>query len=97
MVRNDGTVRHETKLYQILNAARSLKEVVVQERMDGKIYLVQDGKELAYRELKEPPKQKEPQPKAAAKQKPNIPVMSHPWKGPSYQQAQTRKALAAVA
>ena len=97
VVRNDGTVRHETKLYQILDAAKSLKEVVVQERIDGKIYLAHDGKELAHREVKEPAKQKEPPPKkAAAKQKPNLPAMSHPWKGPSYREAQTRKALAAA-
>jgi len=98
VVRNDGTVRHETKLYQILNPSKHLKEVTVQERIDGKIYMVWEGKDLAYRELKEAPRQNEAKPnKAGSKQKPNIPAMSHPWKVPSYRAAQTRKALAAVA
>ncbi len=80
-VRNDATIRHERKLYQILDTAKSLKEVVVQERMDGKIYLVDDGTDLAYRELKEPPKRIQEKPKkAAAKPKPNIPSLYHPWK-----------------
>ena len=73
VVRNDNTVRYETKLYQLLNlSAKSLKQVTVQERIDGKIYIVSEGKDLSYRELQEPPKHKETKPKkkAAPKQKP---------------------------
>ena len=58
VVRNDNTIQHETKLYQLLNLEKSkhLKEAVVQERIDGKIYMTNEDQDLAYRELKEPPK-----------------------------------------
>ena len=93
-VRNDNTIRHETKLYQLkLRSGKPLKKVMVQERIDGKLYVVHGRKDLAYRELQEPPKQKDAVSvkKAASKQKPNIPVMSHPWKGPSFRYVQARK------
>jgi hypothetical protein len=99
VVRNDNTIRYETKLYQLkLKTDKTLKEVTVQERIDGKIYIVSEGKDLTYRELQEPPKQTaaEPKKKASPKQKPIIPAMAHPWKAPSYREAQARKALAAV-
>ncbi len=93
-VRNDNTIRHETKLYQLkLKTGKPLKEVMVQERIDGQLYVVHGKKDLAYRELKEPPKQKDviSVKKAAPKQQPNIPVMSHPWKNPSFRYEQARK------
>ena len=99
VVRNDGTVRHETKLYQILSGAKSLKEVVVQERMDGKIYIVHGARDLAYRELQERPKQNlqlKPK-KKAFKPKPVIPLVSHPWKGAGFEQRQARRQAALAA
>lgn len=78
-VRNDGTIRHERKLYQILEVRTPLNEVIVQERLDGKLYVVHEGKTLTYRELQEPPRRiqelkKRPRPK------PPIPTMDHPWR-----------------
>jgi hypothetical protein len=100
VVRNDNTIRYRTKLYQLLNSGggKKLKQVTVQERINGKIYIVSKGKDLPYRQLKEPPKQTEikPKKKTAPKQKPNIPAFSHPWKGPSYREAQARKVLVAA-
>ncbi len=93
-VRNDNTIRHEAKLYQLeLRGGKPLKGVVVQERIDGKLYVVHGSKDLAYRELTEPPKQKDVvfAKREAPKQKPNIPVMSHPWKGLSFRNMQARK------
>ncbi len=92
VVRNDNTIRHETKLYQ-LKIGKPLKEVMVQERIDGKLYVVHGSKDIAYRELQEPPKRKDllAVKKAIPKQKPIIPVMSHPWKGPSFRLAQALK------
>jgi len=95
-VRNDNTVRHETKLYQLkLKGGKPLKEVMVQERIDGKLYIVHGKKDLLCRELKEPPKRKDAisVKKTAPKQKPNIPVMSYTWKGLSFRHVQARKHL----
>lgn len=85
VVRNDGTIRYGTKLYQILDAAKSLREVVVQERIDGKIYIVDKSKDLAYRELKEPPKQMKPKKKARKSSKLSRPPMNHPFKQKSFE------------
>jgi len=91
-VRNDNTIRHEAKLYQ-LKIDKPLKEVMVQERIDGKLYVVHGNKDIVYRELREPPKRKDVLTikKAIPKQKPIIPVMSHPWKGPSFRLVQALK------
>jgi len=97
VVRNDGTVRHETKLYQILNAAKSFKEVIVQERIDGKIYIVHEARDLAYRELHEPPKQNLQVKKKAFKPTPGIPPVSHPWKGAGFEQRQAKRQAALAA
>jgi hypothetical protein len=81
VVRNDGTIRHKAKLYQLLNLEKRIKTVMVQERLDGKTYLMHEAKALSYRELKEPPKQMQIKPKKnALKQSPFIPAANHPWR-----------------
>lgn len=98
MVHNDATIRHETKLYQILDSAKSLKKVIVQERIDGKLYIVDGDKDLAYRELKEPPKQMEElSKKKVPHPKPVIPPVSHPWKGAGFEQRQAKREAALAA
>lgn len=98
VVRNDNTVRYGTKLYQLLNrGSKRLKQVTVQERIDGRMYIVDRNKDLAYHELKEPPKRMEAKPKKkSSKPNPAAPAMSHPWKGPSFRLAQAEKAKAAA-
>jgi hypothetical protein len=98
-VRNDATIRHETKLYQVLNTTKSLKEVVVQVRIDGKIYIVHEARDLAYRELKEAPKQnaQEKPKKEPFTPKPVIPPVSHPWKGAGFEQRQAKRQAALAA
>ena len=61
VLRNDNTVRHEGKFYQIQErwTRRRPKRIVVQERVDGKLYLMDRSCELRYKEIKVPPKQKE--------------------------------------
>jgi len=99
VVRNDATIRYETKLYQLLNLekGKSLKEVIVQERIDGKTYIVSEGRDLTYREIKEPAKQTQPVLKKRAKVKPPIPTPNHPWRGPLYRELKARKQTALVA
>ncbi len=97
VVRNDATIRYKTQLYQILNPDKSLKEVMVQGQIDGKIYIVNEGKPLSYRELKEPPKQIQQTPK---KRQPKpvsfVPAESHPWRKLALPESQAKKLLAAA-
>ncbi len=77
-VRNDHTIRHANQFYQILDKQRS-KEVVVQERVDGKLYITDEGKELEYRKVESRPKQEEVK-KISKPRKLWKPPMSHPYK-----------------
>jgi hypothetical protein len=88
-VRNDGTIRHERKLYQIPDIRKPLKEVMVQERLDGKLYVVHEGKTLAYRELKEPPQRIQESEKKPPRPKPPVPATDHPWRKFKLGRAQT--------
>ena len=96
VVRNDFTIRYGTKLYQILDSGKKFKEVMTQERTDGKLYLVHEGRELAYREIKEPLKRVQPAPKKRPPTKPFIPALNHPWRRWTLPEAQASKALAAA-
>lgn len=83
VVRQDGTIRYATKLYQILSLEKGkrLKKVMVQERLDEQVYLVHEDKELKYQELKEAPKKRIPAPiKNPVQSRPIIPGLDHPWK-----------------
>lgn len=96
VLRNDNTIRHENKFYQILedwNGHRP-KEVTIQERLDGKLYLVDGQRELRYREIVEPPRRgPEIQRKAPKLCKPPVPGPDHPLKRASFQRYLRRQAL----
>lgn len=87
-LRNDNTIRHENRFYQILKPwkYRRPKQIVFQERLDGKLCLTHEGHELPWRLIPEPPKQSNLKPKS--KLKPHQlwkPPMSHPYKRLSFQ------------
>lgn len=56
-VRNDFTVAHENRLFQILKYT-SAKKVEVRQQINGAIKLIYQDKELKYREIKKMPQQK---------------------------------------
>lgn len=87
VLRNDNTIRHENKFYQILNHWNGWrpKEVKVEERIDGKFYVTAGGRELRYREVKEPAKRLEIKRKVALPRKPAIPGPEHPFKRRSFE------------
>lgn len=95
VVRNDNTIRYGTKLYQLkLKTGKTLKQVMVQERIDGKIYIVSEGLDLAYGELQEPPKQvAEGKKKAPRFWKPPVPGPNHPFKRRSFERYLRRQAV----
>lgn len=81
VVRLDNTIRHEGKLYQIKEAFSQgqPKKIVVEERLDGKLYLMDRDRELSYQAIQERPKAlKEP----FKPRKIYIPPVDHPWRKP---------------
>lgn len=78
-IRNDNTVAHHSKLYQLLDRTRSRK-VIVEERIDGSLHIGSGGVSLKYREITERPR------KAILPEPPRIlktttpPASHHPWR-----------------
>lgn len=81
VLRNDNTVRYEGKFYQIQKGGtRRPKEVVMEQRVDGSLYIRDGIHELAYRQIEEPPK-KVVEPKVRGySHMARVPSQDHPWK-----------------
>jgi len=80
-LRNDFTIAHDKKLYQILDAQVG-KKVTVEERINGSRQITYNGRRLKYKQIAVRPKKEEPEPKP---RKINRPSQEHPWKRPSYE------------
>ena len=78
-LRNDFTVAHDHKLYQIEDATKASK-VIVQDRMDGSMRMTYQGRALRFREITERPIKENKQPIATRKRKTYIPPADHPWR-----------------
>lgn len=80
-VRNDLTIRYNKKLYQILENPGT-KEVAIEERLNGKLYIYHKDKQLKYKPIDTKPER----PKIEHKpRKMYIPPIDHPFKGPMYE------------
>lgn len=98
-VREDNTIRHANQFYQILNQwpGRRPKHIMVQERLNGRLYLVHQSRELKYRQIQEPPQQFPiPKRKPCKARRSLAPPMTHPFKRRSFESYQ-RKLQAQVA
>jgi transposase len=78
-LRNDFTVAHNHKLYQIEEATKASK-VIVQDRMDGSMRITYQGQALRFREIKERPIRQNKHPVARKRRKTYIPPVDHPWR-----------------
>lgn len=79
-VRNDNTVGHQSKLYQLKEKVLSRK-VVVEERLNGSVHIISSrGVSLKYREILERPKKVTPTPSLRRKRTSLIPAVNHPWR-----------------
>jgi len=89
-LRKDNTVHHEKRIYLLVEKWNGLRpaQVMIQERLDGKLYIVAEERELKYREVQEAPRvtDQAEKPTAVKYTKPLSPKMEHPWKARSYQQ-----------
>jgi len=75
-LRNDFTIRHNNKFYQILDTVRA-KEVTIEERLNGRLYIYHKDTQLNYKLIdKRPQKPKQPY-KPREK---SIPSKDHPWR-----------------
>jgi transposase len=78
-LRNDFTVAHNHKLYQIEDATKASK-VIVQDRMDGSMMVTYQGRALRFKEITERPLRENKQPVATKRRKTYIPPADHPWR-----------------
>ena len=99
VLRNDFTVVHDRKLYQIFDNVRT-KKLVVEDRLNGSVVISHKGEALRFKEIVVRPKKEEP--KAAYSFKPKrvyepVPA-NHPWRSfkinSHYQQYQQREKVA---
>jgi len=92
-VRNDNTVAHDGKLYQIKEKVMSRK-VIVEERLDGSVHMVShQGVNLRYREITERPQKVVPPQKTREPRKSPLPARSHPWRRSPNLKSMVRKTM----
>jgi len=85
-VRNDFTIVHKTKLYQIFDRINA-KKITVEEKTNGRMLITYKGKALKYKEITQRPKGKEDKPKyvfTMVRKERYRPPMEHPLKGPFF-------------
>jgi len=77
-LRNDFTVAHNKKLYQILEPANT-KYVIVEERINGSMHISHNNKALGFKEIYSRPLKEKPK-KPFKIRKKYIPPKDHPWR-----------------
>jgi transposase len=79
-LRNDFTVAHNTKLYQIEEAVQASK-LMIQDRIDGSMVVLHQGRRLKYKPIDQrPPKVELPKRSSLRRTKSYIPPADHPWR-----------------
>jgi transposase len=94
-LRNDFTIAHNKKLYQIKSNIRA-KKLTVEERTDGTMRIIHNGQKLKYQEILVRPVRTE---KTVEKPRPVrvwTPSEAHPWKSPAKAMVKTRTELQVI-
>lgn len=80
-LRNDYTISHNGKLYQIMDKTNA-KKVQIEERLNGTTGITYEDSRLRFKEITERPErqQKKPLILIYKKKKPPIPSPDHPWR-----------------
>lgn len=78
-LRNDFTVAHNRKLYQVEDAIKASK-VMVQDRIDGSMIMTHKDRALRFKEITERPLREKKQPVVVRRRKTYIPPPDHPWR-----------------
>jgi hypothetical protein len=83
-IKNDFTVAHDRKLYQILDNTRA-KKVMVEEYINGSMAIYHKDTSLKFKEIANRPKKAEEKPRYTFKlRKFYTPPKDHPWRLPIY-------------
>jgi transposase len=77
-LKNDFTIAHHGKLYQIDKAVKS-KEVMVQERVDGSMLITNNDVTLPFREIMARPEKQQKPRGMLHHRKGHTPAADHPW------------------
>jgi transposase len=80
-LRNDFTIAHNKRLYQIKENIRA-KKVTVEERTDGSMRLMHHGRRLRYQEITSRPKKERGSIKLYKTWDRGKPTRLHPWRAP---------------
>lgn len=82
-LRHDNTVRHATKLYLIEGRwpRQRPQTLQVEERLNGKLYLLDGDRRLRYHEVRERPLRPARRRTPTGSQRRRTPVATHPWRG----------------
>lgn len=94
-LRNDFTIAHNKKLYQIKSNIRA-KKVTVEERTDGTRRIIHNGHQLRYREIITRPLRTEKTAERRRSTPMRKPAESHPWKSPAKAMVKARTELQAT-
>lgn len=79
-IRNDNTITHNSKLYQLKEAFPKKSKIVVQERVDGSMIMTHQEVRIKYKEIANRP-EKVQQHKLKARRKATYkPPLDHPWR-----------------
>jgi len=78
-LRNDFTVAHNSKLYQIKDNVGT-KKVIVEERVNGVMFITYKDTNLRFREITTRPKKEQKKPGTHTPKKVYIPPKNHPWR-----------------
>jgi len=77
-LRNDNTLVHNTRWFQVLTPTKA-KKVILQERVNGQMYVLSDGKQLKYKAIPGPIKRVY-QPRARLTTRRTVHPKDHPWR-----------------
>jgi transposase len=100
-LRNDFTIAHDGKLYQIQEPIKT-KKVLVEERTDGKMLITYNDVRLKFMEITTRPEKQQKLKKATRHRKGHTPSADHPWRKSNNQlfnkrQSQRERPMKAVA
>lgn len=78
-LRNDSTIAHNGKLYQIQEAVKS-KKVLVQERVNGTMLITHNDVSLKFKEITTRPEKQQKPSRILRQRKGHAPSADHPWR-----------------
>lgn len=78
-LRNDSTIAHNGRLYQIQEPVKS-KKVLVHERVNGKMLITHNGVSLKFKEITARPEKQQKPFRKLRQRKGHTPSVNHPWR-----------------